>query len=141
MLLNRVGYELHCYFWKFIWKLKILPKILVFAWRIVHGLLPTNAKLSSIKSHVGPVCLRCRNENETLLHALRDYPKAHEVLIAGSLGNLSLTNSYDFCIDWVKDSMRILDKKAFEDFISTLWNIWNSRNNAIFRDVVDGKSH
>ncbi|MBA0824690.1 hypothetical protein Goarm_021340 [Gossypium armourianum] len=29
--------------------------------------------------------------------------------------------------------MRILDKKAFEDFISTLWIIWNSRNNAIFR--------
>ncbi|MBA0626980.1 hypothetical protein Godav_004543 [Gossypium davidsonii] len=24
-------------------------------------------------------------------------------------------------------------KKAFEDFISTLWNIWNNRNNVIFR--------
>ncbi|MBA0637149.1 hypothetical protein Godav_021849 [Gossypium davidsonii] len=29
--------------------------------------------------------------------------------------------------------MKILDKKAFEYFISTLWNIWNSRNNAICR--------
>ncbi|MBA0760448.1 hypothetical protein Gotri_023193, partial [Gossypium trilobum] len=29
--------------------------------------------------------------------------------------------------------MRLLDKKAFVDFITTLWNIWNYRNNAIFR--------
>ncbi|MBA0582009.1 hypothetical protein Gorai_024163 [Gossypium raimondii] len=101
MLLNKVGYGLHHYFWKFIWKLKILPKIWVFALCIGHGLLPTNATLSSIKSHVDLVCSRCRNGDEMLLHALRDCPKAREVLIA--------------------------------DFISTLWNIWNSRNNAIFR--------
>ncbi|MBA0729763.1 hypothetical protein Golax_020366, partial [Gossypium laxum] len=29
--------------------------------------------------------------------------------------------------------MRILDKKAFEDFTTTLSNIWNYRNNVIFR--------
>ncbi|XP_040951260.1 uncharacterized protein [Gossypium hirsutum] len=29
--------------------------------------------------------------------------------------------------------MHLLDNKAFVDFISTFWNIWNYRNNAIFR--------
>ncbi|KAL1182733.1 hypothetical protein V6Z11_A02G135500 [Gossypium hirsutum] len=133
MLLKRVGYEPHRFFWKFIWKLKILPKIWVFAWRIGHSLLPTNTNLSSIKSYVDPVCSRCRNEDEMLIHALRDYPKARAVLIAGGFDNRLLTNLYDFCIDWVEDSMRILDKKTFEDFITTLWNIWNGRNNIIFR--------
>ncbi|KAH1113938.1 hypothetical protein J1N35_007316 [Gossypium stocksii] len=133
MLLNKVGYGPHCFFSKFIWKLKILPKTRVFAWRIGHGLLHTNVKLSSIKTHVDPVCSICRNGDETPLHALRDCPKACEVLIPSGFNNRLLTNSYEFCINWVEDSMRILDKMAFKDFISTLWNIWNSRNNAIFR--------
>ncbi|MBA0564700.1 hypothetical protein Golob_009618 [Gossypium lobatum] len=29
--------------------------------------------------------------------------------------------------------MRILDRKAFEDLITTLWNSWNNRNNFFFR--------
>ncbi|KAK5793977.1 hypothetical protein PVK06_035164 [Gossypium arboreum] len=40
------------------------------------------------------------------------------------------TAMYDFYINWIEDFTHILDKKAFEDFISTFWNIWN---NAIFR--------
>ncbi|KAK5839500.1 hypothetical protein PVK06_008297 [Gossypium arboreum] len=63
----------------------------------------------------------------------KDCPKAHEVLIVGGFDNRLLTNSYDFSIDRIEDSIRILDKKAFEDFIYTLLNIWNRRNNAIFR--------
>ncbi|MBA0761157.1 hypothetical protein Gotri_023840 [Gossypium trilobum] len=116
MLLNKVGYGLHHYFWKFIWKLKILPKIWVFALCIGHGLLPTNAKLSSIKSHVDLVCSRCRNGDEMLLHALRDCPKAREVLIAGGFDNRLLTNSYDFCKE--EDVYRIWEhaRKLNTDF-------------------------
>ncbi|KAK5830164.1 hypothetical protein PVK06_013958 [Gossypium arboreum] len=29
--------------------------------------------------------------------------------------------------------MRILDRKAFEYLITTLWNSWNNRNNFFFR--------
>ncbi|MBA0857973.1 hypothetical protein Goshw_019726 [Gossypium schwendimanii] len=29
-------------------------------------------------------------------------------------------------------AMGLVDKKAFEDFVTTFWNIWNSRNNALF---------
>ncbi|MBA0684772.1 hypothetical protein Goari_026335 [Gossypium aridum] len=30
-----------------------------------------------------------------------------------------------------------MDKKAMSDFISTLWNIWNSRNNKVFRNIEE----
>ncbi|MBA0558212.1 hypothetical protein Golob_015240 [Gossypium lobatum] len=36
------------------------------------------------------------------------------------------------CIDWMEVAMGLVDKKAFEDFVTTFWNIWNSRNNALF---------
>ncbi|MBA0552039.1 hypothetical protein Golob_022881 [Gossypium lobatum] len=134
-----VGYGPHRFFWKFIWKLKILPKIWVFTWCFGHSFLPTNTKFLSIKSHVDPVCSRCRNGDETLLHALKYCPKACDVLIADGFDNQLLTNSYDFCIDWIEESMRILDKKAFEYFISTLWIIWNSRNNAVFMRYCSSK--
>lgn len=29
--------------------------------------------------------------------------------------------------------MCLMDRKAFEDFVTILWNIWNSCNNALFR--------
>ncbi|MBA0553863.1 hypothetical protein Golob_013006, partial [Gossypium lobatum] len=31
------------------------------------------------------------------------------------------------------DEMRLLDNKPFEDLVTTLWNGWNNRNNAIFQ--------
>ncbi|MFQ6662713.1 hypothetical protein Gotur_030471, partial [Gossypium turneri] len=34
----------------------------------------------------------------------------------------------------LEDVVWLLDKKAFEDLITILWNGWNCRNNAIFRD-------
>ncbi|KAK5803826.1 hypothetical protein PVK06_031475 [Gossypium arboreum] len=39
---------------------------------------------------------------------------------------------YERCINWIEKTMRLLDRKAFEGFVTTLWNIWNSRNNALF---------
>ncbi|KAA3487493.1 Polynucleotidyl transferase, Ribonuclease H fold [Gossypium australe] len=102
----------------------------MFAWCFGHGFLPTNVKLSFIKSYMD---LAYSGGDETVLHALRVCPKARDVLIASSFDNRLLINQHHFCINWIEDSMHILEKKAFEDVISTLWNIWNSRNNAIFK--------
>ncbi|KAH1129559.1 hypothetical protein J1N35_000937, partial [Gossypium stocksii] len=38
---------------------------------------------------------------------------------------------------WMEDMMRILDKKAMADLITTLWNYWNSRNKFIFKGQAD----
>ncbi|MBA0811100.1 hypothetical protein Gohar_003031 [Gossypium harknessii] len=47
-----------------------------------------------------------------MLHALRDCPKARDVLIAASFDNRLLINQYEFCIDWIEDFKHILDKKS-----------------------------
>ncbi|KAH1098178.1 hypothetical protein J1N35_015099 [Gossypium stocksii] len=80
-------------------------------------------------------CPRCRSGDEMVIHALRNCPKAQSVLVVGGFNNRLFTKEYEFCIDWLEDSMRLFDRKAFEDFTTILWNIWNDRNNAILGGV------
>ncbi|MBA0835853.1 hypothetical protein Goarm_008107 [Gossypium armourianum] len=68
-----------------------------------HELLPTNVKISFVKQNFRRECSRL------------------------------IDKEYFHCIDWLEDAMRILDRKAFEDLITTLWNSWNNRNNFFFR--------
>ncbi|XP_016704723.1 uncharacterized protein [Gossypium hirsutum] len=71
----------HRLFWKMIWKLKIIPKICIFAWRVGHEILPTNSKIATIQPSLNPACQRCGTE--TLIHALKDCPTARETLKCG----------------------------------------------------------
>ncbi|KAK5820004.1 hypothetical protein PVK06_025045 [Gossypium arboreum] len=48
-----------------------------------------------------------------------------------------MTEQYDSCIDWLENMLRILDKRAMADLITTLWNCWNSRNKFIFEGKAD----
>ncbi|MBA0562617.1 hypothetical protein Golob_007648 [Gossypium lobatum] len=68
---------------------------------------------------------------------MKDCPRAQAVLVYGGLNNNLLEGSYCRCVDWIEDVARSLDKKAFLDFITVLWNIWNSRNNKVFRDMEE----
>jgi hypothetical protein len=56
--------------WKSLWKLKVMPKIRVFWWRVVKNLLPCAAELRRRHIKEISVCMLCGNDNETLFHAL-----------------------------------------------------------------------
>ncbi|MBA0729068.1 hypothetical protein Golax_022903, partial [Gossypium laxum] len=137
MILKHVGFGPHRLLWKLIWKLQTLPKIRIFCWRLGHDIIPTYEKISNIRRDVNSLCPRCGMDKETLIHVLKDCPKARAVLAYGGLNKKLLDGSYDRCVDWIEDVARILDRKAFSDFITTLWNIWNSRNNRVFREVEE----
>ncbi|MBA0855421.1 hypothetical protein Goshw_013593 [Gossypium schwendimanii] len=79
------------------------------------------------------VCPWCGKEEETLIHALKDCPKAQDILTLGGLDNRLLERDYSYCIDWIEDIMRTLDIKVVVDFFTTLWNSWNNKNKFIFR--------
>ncbi|MBA0766573.1 hypothetical protein Gotri_015603 [Gossypium trilobum] len=63
-----------------------------------------NAKISSIQQDFRKDCSKCGASAETLIHALKDCPTARAILTLGGL----------------------------DDFITTLWNSWNNRNNYVF---------
>ncbi|KAL1185514.1 hypothetical protein V6Z11_A01G119000 [Gossypium hirsutum] len=115
LILKEVGFGPYRFFWCAIWKLKMLSEIKIFSWRI--GFENT--------------CPRCDSREETLIHVMKDCPKAHEILVARRLNNRLLEGDYNNCIDWLEDIFRVLEKKAAADFLTLLWNSWNDRNNMI----------
>lgn len=62
------------------------------------------------------------------------------ILSCSGLDDRLISGNFVPCIDWLEASMRLLDKKALEDFIIFLWNSWNSRNNFTFRGKEEGVS-
>lgn len=79
-------------------------------------------KIASVNPYYDTSCPRCRVE-ETLIHTLKDYPKARAVLAYGGLDGHILDYATTTAVDWLEYSLNFLDKNAFEDFIVVLWNI------------------
>ncbi|KAK5833694.1 hypothetical protein PVK06_017547 [Gossypium arboreum] len=107
-------------------KLNTLPKIHVLTWRVGHELLPMNAKIASIHQGFRQDCPRCSVDKETLIHALKDCSTVRAILSISGLDNKLLIKGYYCCINWMEDMMRVLDKKAIVNFVTTLWNSWNN---------------
>ncbi|KAH1063719.1 hypothetical protein J1N35_028706 [Gossypium stocksii] len=94
-------------------------------------------KIARIWQNFSNIYPRCKNIEETLIHALKDCPMTREILTLGSLNNRLLDGSYDRCIDWLEDVLRELDAKAAVDFFTLIWNCWNSRNKLVFHGKED----
>ena len=54
--------------WKVVWKLEVLPKLWLFAWRLLLDKLLTRARLARWDSSISPLCLICQLEDETVEH-------------------------------------------------------------------------
>ncbi|KAG8472912.1 hypothetical protein CXB51_034795 [Gossypium anomalum] len=76
--LKKIDYGPHKLFWRVIWKLKILPKIKVFSWRIDHNILPTYANIARVHHNFSTICPRCKNNEESLIHALKECLKGKD---------------------------------------------------------------
>ncbi|MBA0845193.1 hypothetical protein Goarm_023140, partial [Gossypium armourianum] len=89
---------------------------------IGYELLPTNIKISTIKHNVDLVCSRCKDGDETVIHALRDCPKAQDVLVASGFDNRLLINKIvnsecaelDGLLEGIRLAQSLIDKVIFE---------------------------
>lgn len=68
---------------------------------------------------------------------MKDCPKARAVLTYGGLDNALVEGCFQSCVDWIEDATRLLDSVAFSNFVTVLWNIWNCRNNKVFRNTEE----
>ncbi|KAL0011764.1 hypothetical protein SO802_006872 [Lithocarpus litseifolius] len=57
---------------KWIWKLKVLPRIQSFIWMCIHNSIATRERLASRGLQVDTVCSMCNLHPETIIHLLRD---------------------------------------------------------------------
>lgn len=57
-------------FWRKIWRIKAPSKVLNFLWRVLSNCLPTKVMLAQKRVPVNQVCPVCKNNDETIIHAL-----------------------------------------------------------------------
>ncbi|XP_060962178.1 uncharacterized protein LOC115725496 [Cannabis sativa] len=64
------GVQLESDLWKVLWKVKVPPKVLHFAWKAISGCLPTRTQLRTKHVPVDPRCVFCNSDEETIFHVL-----------------------------------------------------------------------
>lgn len=65
--------------WDFVWKMKILPKHILFAWRVLQNKLPKCARIVKWDNTVHQGCPICRDGEETVDHLLASCSFARSV--------------------------------------------------------------
>ena len=125
---------------KTVWNLKIAPKVKMFTWKSLKGILPTGEVLLGRHINVNPACKRCRN-SESINHLIFHCPFAREVWklspLGGSFGISGLT---DLRADW-NDLHRLgclpptgLTSSPLVPWI--LWALWKDRNRFVFENFA-----
>ena len=56
--------------WRRLWKLPVVPKVRVFWWRVLRGILPDYRTLSRRHIMDNSTCALCKAESESVMHAL-----------------------------------------------------------------------
>lgn len=90
----------------------MLPKICIFTWRIGHDILPNNVNIGSVIQSHDKRCLRCGDADKTLVHTLKDCPKARMVLSHGGIDDKIINCNVVRGIDWLEHAIYYLDKNA-----------------------------
>lgn len=123
--------------WKLIWSTQTPEKIKYFLWLIGWERLPTRPLLRSRNIDVPNHCPFCPNEHESILHTLRDCPRAYEFWHMFKFEN-SFQQKFngDNLISWIESNLK--DNTTFSNipwciwFPFCIWRIWVRRNKWVF---------
>ncbi|KAE8777102.1 alanyl-trna synthetase [Hordeum vulgare] len=115
--------------WKAIQKLNVIPKVRVFWWRVLRGILPVEITLKHCHIAVSERCRICSNMDEDLKHALIQCPHAlgfwEEACVWFGLRLSSLHPS-----SWARDitcDPRLIDEERAK-ITTIMWSIRYSQN-------------
>lgn len=67
--------------WRAIWRMKIQQQVKIFVWLMANGKLMTNSKSWRRKLEHSPLCVRCGQLDEEVMHAIRDSAHAKDVWV------------------------------------------------------------
>ncbi|CAN1818738.1 Putative ribonuclease H protein At1g65750 [Linum perenne] len=117
-------------FWKIIWRWKGPQRIRQFLWLVAHHRLLTNGVHR--RRHLTEIgaCQVCPEQEETVLHVLRDCPLASATweLLAFPSDNLAFFQTP--LLPWIEDFIRRPELSLL--FGVTCWFLWRYRNDRVF---------
>ena len=114
----------------------------MFIWRCCQNVLPVNETLFKKKIRSSPICPICKSEIETVEHTLLLWPWTSLVWFGSQLQCTPSVDNITNVAFWLQQLMTNLQgNKQFFNYgmsllIHTLWMIWKSRNDFIFRNKL-----
>ncbi|XP_073358248.1 uncharacterized protein [Aegilops tauschii subsp. strangulata] len=116
--------------WTKLWKLNVVPKVRVFWWHVLPGILPVKSTLKY--RHIASLarCKVCLSTDEDMYHALIQCTHAKRFWVEARewLGiNLPELHGLTWSRDILCDSRFDVSDQA--KIIAVMWAIWTSRNN------------
>ncbi|XP_060969989.1 uncharacterized protein LOC115713780 [Cannabis sativa] len=122
-------------FWATMWRLKIPPKVKNTLWRAGKNCLPTLCMLQTKRVNVNSLCPICREEEETILHALVTCSHIKQVWDRVGIGT-NITPDITLFLDWCIRVFTGADSSK-RCLIATLcWAIWSARNDFVWQKKV-----
>jgi hypothetical protein len=115
--------------WRRLWKLDVLPRVRVFWWRVLKGIISDYATLTRRHVRVLSTCPVCKSTSENLLHALVECSHAQQFWkAANDYLNIKLPRLHPNT--WADDILcsDIFEKMDRTKIISIMSAIWDSRN-------------
>ncbi|CAJ2665276.1 unnamed protein product [Trifolium pratense] len=110
--------------WNWIWKLQAPEKNKFLIWCACHHSIPTMYMLHHRNMTSSSICTRCSNNEETVIHCLRDCTTARRIWEALGYSNISFFSSNNL-ESWLKIHSY---GPAANLFLAGLWWNWRARN-------------
>ncbi|KAF5198928.1 hypothetical protein FRX31_011489 [Thalictrum thalictroides] len=128
---------------KLVWKVDIPMKVKFFLWTLVLDRTLTTDNLRRRGTMIHPVCCMCESINESIPHLLMHCSMALRVWksltrvkpeIYGIL--IEAPKVEDLLERWTQGSNQELSRKVWRFLpYATLWTLWKTRNNKLFKRV------
>jgi hypothetical protein len=115
--------------WKKLWKIKVVPKVRTFWWRVLKGFMPDYATLSRRHIKEESIYEICKSTTEDVKHALIECSHAKLFWEAvKEILNLKLPRLHQDT--WTKDIIcdSIISEEDRPKIITIMYSIWDSRN-------------
>ena len=120
-----------CWPFKWIWKLDLPPKLLIFLWQICHSSIGVRSVLHARQIIPFATCALCNSHDETLDHLFRSCPTIRQLW---QLPALRTWLSFSLCQTTMLQSLQRLkqNKTHVVKLVYLMWSIWKERNDIIF---------
>lgn len=125
---------------KTVWNLKLAPKVKMFTWKCLKGIIPVGERLLVRHINVDPRCKRC-GSSESINHLLFHCSFARDVWNLSPLaGSFDVSGLTDLRADW--SAMHALNCLPPTGITNTplvpwiLWSLWKSRNKLVFENFA-----
>ncbi|KAK9924950.1 hypothetical protein M0R45_033291 [Rubus argutus] len=121
-------------FWNRIWHACIPPKVRVFIWRLIRGVLPTRVALNKKVKLPDNHCVFCNNHAETDIHVFMQCKAIKTFWSASSVFCVPCDRPGTSICDWVWMTLDSYPNQKPDLFFMCLWVIWCERNKIVWKE-------